>query len=73
MSEWINLIEETIAHFQEGARSVRAHTEETTYIITRDKDTGEFIIATEAPGFPKTKSKTLEPYFRNVFGIEARY
>ncbi|MGC1240349.1 MAG: hypothetical protein WA874_02115 [Chryseosolibacter sp.] len=73
MNEWMNLIDETIGHFQEGARSVRAHTEETTYIITKDKDSGEFVITTEAPGFPKTRTKTLESYFRNVFGIEARY
>ena len=71
MDEWMNLMEETLGHFQEGARSVRAHTEDMTYIITKDKD--GFVVATEEPGFPKTKTKSLEGYFKNVFGIEARY
>ena len=70
---WLDLIEETKEHFREGARSVRAHTEETTYIITKDQTSGEFIIAMEEPGFPKTKTRSLEEYFRNVYGIEARY
>lgn len=72
MSDWMNLIEETIGHFQEGARSVRAHTEDMTYIITRDKD-GDFVVTTEEPGFPKTRTKSLETWYKNVFGIEARY
>lgn len=72
MSEWMNLIEETIEHFKEGARSVRAYTENTTYIITKGKDDG-FIVTTEEPGFPKEQTKSLERYFRKVFGIEARY
>ena len=73
MAELLNLIEETLEHFKEGAMSVRAHTDEVTYVITRVKDTGEFWIATEEPGFPKTKTKSLEKYFENVFGVEARY
>jgi hypothetical protein len=72
MSEWMNLMEETIGHFQEGARSVRAYTEDTTYIITKSDDS-EFVVTVEEPGFPKQKAKTLEKYFANVFGIEARY
>ena len=71
MSTWINLIEETLEHFEEGARSVRAYTDEMTYIITRDK--GGFIITTEEPGFPKTKTQSLEPIFDDVYGIEAKY
>ena len=72
MSEWMNLIEETIEHFQEGARSVRAYTEETTYIITKGNNE-EFVITHEEPGFPKQKTRSLEKYFSKVFGIEARY
>lgn len=70
---WLDLIEETTAHFREGARSVRAHTEETTYIITKDAASGDFIVTIEGPGFPKTRTKSLEEYFRKVYGIEARY
>ncbi len=73
MSEWMDLIEETIGHFKEGARSVRAYTDDATYIITKGKDDSEFIIATEEPGFPKKKTKSLDIYFKKVFGIEARY
>lgn len=73
MSEWLNLIEETIDHFEEGARSVRAYTNDTTYIITKGKDDQEFTVTAEEPGFPKSKTKSLEPYFDKVFGIEARY
>jgi hypothetical protein len=73
MSEWMNLIEETIEHFKEGARSVRAYTENTTYIITKAKKDDEFVVTTEEPGFPKQQTKSLEKYFSKVFGIEARY
>ena len=73
MSEWMNLIEETIGHFNEGARSVRAYTNDTTYIITKGEDNNEFIVTTEEPGFPKSKTKSLERYFDKVFGIEAKY
>jgi len=73
MSEWMNLIEETIGHFQEGARSVRAYTDDTTYIITKGKGEEEFVITLEAPGFPKEKTNSLEKYFSKVFGIEAKY
>ena len=68
----MNLMEETIGHFQEGARSVRAYTEDTTYIITKSDD-AQFFIAIEEPGFPKQKTKSLEKYFSKVFGIEAKY
>lgn len=73
MDTWMDLVKETIGHFDEGARSVRAYTDDTTYIITRDKTAAEFIIATEEPGFPKKKTKSLESIFSNVFGIEAKY
>jgi hypothetical protein len=72
MSEWMNLMEETIGHFQEGARSVRAYTEDTTYIITQSDD-AHFVITIEEPGFPKQKTRSLEKYFSKVFGIEAKY
>jgi hypothetical protein len=52
---------------------VRAHTDDTTYIITKDKGSGEFIIAIEEPDFPKIKTKSLAEYFKNVYGIEALY
>lgn len=73
MSGWMNLIEETIGHFQEGARSVRAYTDKTTYIITKGSEDAEFVVTLEEPGFPKEKTRSLDKYFRDVFGIEARY
>lgn len=73
MSEWMDLVEETIGHFQEGARSVRAYTDETTYIITKGNRESEFVVTLEEPGFPKEKTTSLEKYFGEVFGIEARY
>ena len=73
MPEFLNLIEETINHFNEGARSVRAHTSDTTYIITKEKDSNDFWVAKEEPGFSKTKTSSLEEYYQDVFGIEARY
>ena len=73
MPEFLNLIEETINHFNEGARSVRAHTSETTYIITKEKDSDHFWITKEEPGFTKTKIDSLDQYYQDVFGIEARY
>ncbi len=73
MSEWMNLIEETIGHFNEGARSVRAYTNDTTYIITKSEDNNEYIVTMEQPGFPKSRTKSLDLYFDKVFGIEAKY
>jgi hypothetical protein len=72
MSTWIDLVEDTLEHFKEGARSVRAYTDDMTYIITRDNNEG-FIITTEEAGFPKTKADSLETIFTDVFGIEAKY
>ena len=69
----MNLVEETIEHFEEGARSVRAYTDEATYIITRDKSGAGFVVTTEEPGFPKNRTESLEGYFSDVFGIEAKY
>jgi hypothetical protein len=69
----LDLLDETRSHFAEGARSVRAYTNESTYIITRAKDSDEFFVALEEPGFPKTKVATLDNYFDDVFGIEAIY
>ncbi len=73
MAELLNLIEETLHYFKEGAMSVRAHTDDITYVITRVKDSDDFWIATEEPGFVKTKTRSLEKYFEKVFGVEARY
>jgi hypothetical protein len=73
MEPWLNLLEETKNHFSEGARSVRAYTNDKTYIITRAKEAEHFWIALEEPGFPKTKTASLDEYFREVFGIEASY
>jgi hypothetical protein len=69
----LDLLEETKGHFAEGARSVRAYSNETTYIITRVKDSEDFFVALEEPGFPKTKVSSLDEYFIDVFGIEAIY
>ncbi|HEU5147493.1 MAG TPA: hypothetical protein VFT90_12295 [Chryseosolibacter sp.] len=73
MSSWIDLLEETIGHFEEGAKSVRAYTDNVTYIITQDKAAEEFVVATDEPGFPKRKTKSLHSIFGDVFGIEAKY
>jgi hypothetical protein len=72
MEPWLNLLEETISHFNEGAKSVRAYTNDKTYVITRANAT-DFWVASEEPGFPKTKTISLETYFKEVFGIEAKY
>ena len=72
MSTWLDLIEETKSHFSEGARSVKAHTNEKTLIITKASEI-EYWITIEEPGFPKTKTSSLEEYFKDVFGIEAHY
>jgi hypothetical protein len=68
-----DLIEETLSHFNEGARSVKAYTNDKTFIITRAADTDEFWVAVEEPGFPKAKTASLSEYFEEVFGIEAKY
>ena len=73
MSTWMNLVEETLGHFEEGAKSVRAYTDNVTYIITQDKAAAEFVVATDEPGFPKKKIKSLNSIFSDVFGIEAKY
>lgn len=73
METWLDLMEETKNHFAEGAKSIRAYTNDKTFIITQVKDTNQFWVASEEPGFPKTKTDSLEKYFKDVFGIEARY
>ncbi|SKC82389.1 hypothetical protein [Ohtaekwangia koreensis] len=73
MAESLNLLEETINHFEEGAKSVRAYTNNTTYIITKAGESEDFWVAAEEPTFPKTKTKSLDTYFKDVFGIDARY
>jgi hypothetical protein len=69
----LNLIEETLSHFSEGARSVRAYAPSATYIITQITDANEYWVTMEAPGFPKSRAKSLEQYFGDVYGIEAVY
>jgi hypothetical protein len=69
----LNLVEETMNHFSEGARSVKAYSNDKTYIITKAKDADHFWVTLEEPGFPKTKATSLEKYFNDVFGIEANY
>lgn len=73
MAEKLNLLEETLNHFQEGARSVRAYTNETTYIITKVNDSDDFWVAVEESSFPKTQTSNLATYFNDVFGIDAKY
>jgi 3-dehydroquinate dehydratase len=74
MEDKLDLIQETIDHFAEGAKSVRAYTNDTTYIITSASDKeGGYWIVTEEPGFKKLKVQSLESYYTQVFGIEARY
>ena len=72
MTTELDLLEETISHFDEGARSVRAYSDEKTYIITKAKDDG-YYVALEEPGFPKSKVEQLDQIFSGVFGIEAQY
>ena len=69
----LDLIDETLSHFKEGARSVRAYSSEHTYIITRAKDSNNFWVAIEDQGFQKQKAESLEKFFSDVFGIEATY
>jgi len=69
----LDLIEETLSHFSEGARSVKAYSNDKTYIITRSNEPGEFWVALEEPGFPKSKTTSLNEIFHDVFGIEAHY
>ncbi|MBT1703993.1 hypothetical protein [Chryseosolibacter indicus] len=73
MQEHLDLINETLSHFQEGAKSVRAYSDEMTYIITKVKDSDDYWVALEEPGFPKQRASSLEQFFDEVFGIEARY
>ena len=72
MTTTLDLLDETISHFEEGARSVRAYSEDNAYIITQAKD-GGFNVTLEAPGFPKSKVENLDEIFTGVFGIEAIY
>lgn len=72
MAEPLNLIEETIDHLKEGARSVNAHGSFGSYIITRAGES-DFWVTIEAPPFEKTRTDSLEPYFKDVFGIQANY
>jgi hypothetical protein len=72
MEPWLNLLEETKMHFSEGARSVKAYTNDKVYIITK-ATSNTFWVTLEEPGFPKTKTSSLEDYFKEVFGIEANY
>jgi hypothetical protein len=69
----LDLLEETMNHFNEGAKSVRAYAHDKTYIITKANHADFFWVASEEPGFPKTKAVSLENYFTEVFGIEANY
>lgn len=73
MEPWLNLIEETITHFREGARIVKAYNNDVTYIITRAKEDDQYWITIEESNFQKTKTSSLDHYFKEVFGIEAIY
>lgn len=70
MQTTLNLFEETMSHFNEGARSVRAYTNDTTYIFTRVSNSTAFYVTLEEPGFPKTKVDSIDSYFVDIFGIE---
>jgi len=72
MTPRFDLLQETLSHFKEGAKSVRAHTDEATYVIT-PAEAGLFWIVVEGGDFNKTKTDALESYFKDVFGIEAKY
>lgn len=73
MENSLNLLEETLTHFREGARLVKAYSSDSTYIITRAKDSEHYWVALEEANFEKTKTVSLDIYFNEVFGIEAFY
>jgi hypothetical protein len=73
MEPLLNLLEETITHFREGARLVKAYTNDTTYVITRAKGSDHYWVTNEESNFQKTKTLLLDDYFKEVFGIEAIY
>lgn len=69
----LDLLQETLDHFKEGAVSVRAHTNTVSYIITKGKESDEYLVTKDEPGYIKERTTDLHPYFKDVFGIEARY
>lgn len=69
----LDLLEETIDHLNEGARSVRAFSTHEAYIITKAIDSEEFVVTIDAPPYQKTKTRLLDTYFSDVFGIQANY
>lgn len=69
----LDLLEETMNHFREGARSVRAYSTDTTYVITRDASSSGFWVAIEEEGFVRRKVDSLTEIFQHVFGIQATY
>jgi len=69
----LNLIEETIKHFHQGAKTVRAYSADATYVITRANESGQFWVAVEEEGFHKKKTDSLEELYQDVFGIQATY
>jgi hypothetical protein len=73
LEDWLNLLAETHNHFAEGALSVRAYTAEKTYVITRVANSNHFYVTLEEVPFEKVKVDSLDKYFKDVFGIEARY
>jgi hypothetical protein len=73
MEPWLNLLEDTKNHLLEGAKSVKAYTNDKVFIITQAKDSPGFWVTLEEPGFPRTKTDSLDTYFPEVFGIEAHY
>lgn len=73
MEPLLNLLEETEGHFNEGARLVKAYTNNETFIITRSKDSGDYWVTTEESGFQKVRVSKLDDHFKEVFGIEALY
>jgi hypothetical protein len=73
MPAFLDLIDETLNHFKEGAKSVRAYAPDATYIITRTKNSDGFWIAIEEEGFKKKKTDSLDELFQDVFGIQATY
>jgi hypothetical protein len=68
----LDLLEETLNHFKEGAKSVRAYAPEETYIITRASDL-DYWVTIDEPPYQKTRTNLLNDYFKEVFGIQATY
>jgi hypothetical protein len=73
MPRELDLLEETLDHFKEGAKKVIAFSPDKTFIITRISGGEGYWVAIEEQGFERKKAERLDDVFKEVFGIEATY